>query len=73
MVSAYMTYLWAFLSSDEKESLTVDAEEYKLTLASALSMVTADYINRVKACRPRPAPAHDLVVEDPPDMPWLSQ
>jgi hypothetical protein len=69
MMAAYLTYLRGFLTVDQQEDLDVDAADCaeNLPCTEAVGLVAAEYAQRVKARRPRPAVARPgVLIEDLP-------
>ena len=53
VMAAYLTYLWQFLTEDQREDLSCDAHLLNLNYAEAAELVKADYVRRVKSARTR--------------------
>ena len=66
VMANYMISLWDFLTPDQQEDLTYDAQFDGLSYEQAARLVVSDYVSRVKACRPRPVVPGGVVVEDVP-------
>jgi hypothetical protein len=55
IMAAYLTYLRGYLTADEQDQLDADAKDDGLTMNDAAKLTAAaDYVQRVKARRPRP-------------------
>jgi 5-methylcytosine-specific restriction endonuclease McrA len=68
IMAAYLTYLADFLTEDQRRQLGRDAAYEELTYLEAVSLITSDYVRRVKSRRPRPPAARLTVIEDVPAL-----
>jgi len=72
LIAAYRTYLRGFLSEEEEAELNATEPAGPWQEYADLKLIKADFVERVKARRPRPRVSREVITEDvPPEYAWL--